>query len=235
MAEAVHGTCPSDRERPQFAGWDRIGQRLHPYMKTIVLAVDGCDYAGLTVTSPDGKTHTATASAEPVYRGDQWQYELDEGPCLDAIATREPVIAHDLDSDDRWPGWAPRAMAELGINAMASMFLFRHRGVGSALNLYARQPHPWTQHALSVAQALAAQLADAAADISYIHDLERALDSRTVIGQAVGIVMHEFDLSANPAFDYLKRLSQDNNIKLSTIAGELVQMRRFPPVSAGGG
>lgn len=55
-----------------------------------------------------------------------------------------------------------------------------------------------------------------------IENLETALERRTVIGQATGLVMERFGLSADVAFEVLRRLSQENNRKLYDIAHELV-------------
>jgi AmiR/NasT family two-component response regulator len=48
--------------------------------------------------------------------------------------------------------------------------------------------------------------------------LRRALDSRDVIGQAKGILMHRRGISAEQAFDLLRRSSQDLNVKLAELA-----------------
>ena len=55
-----------------------------------------------------------------------------------------------------------------------------------------------------------------------IENLETALERRTVIGQATGLVMERFGLTAEVAFEVLRRLSQEHNRKLHDIAVELV-------------
>ena len=40
---------------------------------------------------------------------DALQHQTNEGPCLDAIADRLIVYAHDLDKDLRWRHFAPQA------------------------------------------------------------------------------------------------------------------------------
>ena len=63
---------------------------------------------------------TASGSDAVVRRGDTLQYELDEGPCLDSLRSHQTVISQDLSQETRWPRWAPRAVADLGIQAMIS-------------------------------------------------------------------------------------------------------------------
>ena len=56
-----------------------------------------------------------------------------------------------------------------------------------------------------------------------IEALERALASRTTIGQAMGIWMHRFSLTDTQAFEYLKKVSQQSNVKLRDVARRLVE------------
>ena len=52
--------------------------------------------------------------------------------------------------------------------------------------------------------------------------LQRALVSRTVIDQAIGIIRSRTGVSAPEAFDRLTRMSQDENVKLHLVAEKLV-------------
>ena len=56
-------------------------------------------------------------------------------------------------------------------------------------------------------------------------ELHEALGTRTTIGQAQGILMHAFDINSDQAFAYMRRLSQDRNIKLFKIAQEIIDKR----------
>ena len=55
-----------------------------------------------------------------------------------------------------------------------------------------------------------------------VEELTLALESRTLIGQATGSVMARYGLSADEAFVYLVRRSQDSNTKLRIVCAELV-------------
>ena len=50
----------------------------------------------------------------------------------------------------------------------------------------------------------------------------RALASRYIIGQAKGILMERFNIDAIAAFELLRRLSQESNLRLTDIAERLV-------------
>jgi len=58
--------------------------------------------------------------------------------------------------------------------------------------------------------------------------LELALVTRQEIGQAVGILMERYGLSADAAFAYLRRLSQNGNVKLRDLAEQLRRTGRLP-------
>ena len=52
--------------------------------------------------------------------------------------------------------------------------------------------------------------------------LHRALESRTIIGEALGVLMERFTLDENEAFEALRRASQASNTKISELAAKLV-------------
>lgn len=56
-----------------------------------------------------------------------------------------------------------------------------------------------------------------------IEQMRRAMESRAVIEQAKGILMHTYQLTAEAAWNYLVRTSQLENVKLRTIAYELTE------------
>ena len=55
-----------------------------------------------------------------------------------------------------------------------------------------------------------------------VQGLREALENRDVIGQAKGILMERHGISADEAFGRLVRISQDTNVKLHTVAEQLV-------------
>ena len=65
-------------------------------------------------------------------------------------------------------------------------------------------------------------------DRETIEQLTEAVEHRTVIGQALGILMERFNFDGDQAFDYLARCSQEQNRKLYAIAVEFVETRELP-------
>jgi hypothetical protein len=67
-----------------------------------------------------------------------------------------------------------------------------------------------------------AEGADGEEDRDKIKGLELALEHRTVLGQATGIVMERYGLSAEQAWEKLAQASQHTNRKVYLLASELV-------------
>lgn len=103
--------------------------------------IDGCEAAGVSVVDGGG-IDTPLTTSEIVARGDAMQYQLEEGPCLDAVREHELVYSPDLAHDRRWPKWGPRVTDELDVRSMlcVRLFVLDHDRRG-ALNLYSNKPN----------------------------------------------------------------------------------------------
>lgn len=65
-----------------------------------------------------------------------------------------------------------------------------------------------------------------------VDEVERALGRRLVLGQAQGIVMERLDVTADVAFAFLSRASQQSNTKIHEVAAQLVASRILPSTIA---
>ena len=178
------------------------------------------------------------ASDDVAWRGDAVQYQLDEGPSLDAVRRQETVISPNLGEEARWPEWTSCAVSVLGVQAMMSLWLYTSAssyGAHSygALNLYSDSIDPFGPNEYAIAQAVAAQISVALAAQGEIRGRGVAMSSRTIIGQAEGILMERLGIDADQAFAYLRRISQTENRKLIMICSEIVETRRLPAVING--
>lgn len=220
-----------------MAGAARELQRQDDPDETYAIAVaiavrdiDTCDAAAVSIVT--GRKVVTRASTSPdATRGDELQYETGEGPCLEAIAKGHSVDSPDLSNDDRWPTWGPRVATEVGFHAMLAFQLFNNRteDTWGALNLYSSRRGGFDDVAREQGLALAAHVAVAVHSAEQIHGLDNALAARTVIGQAMGIVMERYDLDPAAAFRLLARLSSTTNTKLRDLSAEIVATRRLPP------
>jgi hypothetical protein len=138
------------------------------------------------------------------------------------------VSSPDLAVDDRWPEWAPLVSAELGVGAMLCLRLYTTRDTLGGLNLYSRTINGFDDDDVNTATFLAANIAVALAESQHAEQMVSAAPNRTVIGEAMGILMERFDLDEDRAFAVLRRVSQAQNVKLFKIAEELVRTRKTP-------
>jgi GAF domain-containing protein len=189
--------------------------------------LEGCHHAGISLIGRKRRITTVAATDDVVLFGDRRQYELGEGPCLDSIHMEQRVYAPYLSVDERWPRWAAD-ISRHGIGSMLCFQLFTNDRDYGALNLYSDHEDGFDEHDQEVGLALAAHAAVALASTRKIEQLNNALGGRTVIGQAEGILMERFGLSADQAFDVLTRVSQQENRRLALVAEDLVQTRSLP-------
>lgn len=194
-------------------------------------AIDGCEAAGIVFVDGDSVT-TAAASSALVAVVDQLQIDSGEGPCLDASTQWSTFYADDLIDDPRWPTFGPAAVAA-GVRSVLAYSLSTDRP--SALNMYARLPAAFgaTDRAKGQLFATLARLAietaeERASDKSKAGNLTEALRTRELIGQAQGILMERERITADQAFDVLRRASQHMNIKLREVAETLVETGESP-------
>jgi transcriptional regulator with GAF, ATPase, and Fis domain len=119
-------------------GSENVEHTLDKAVHLAVELIDGCDAAGVSVVHRRRAIDSPAYTDELVRRGDELQYELNEGPCLDAIAQQRTVASHDLSRESRWPSWGPRVVEELGVRSMLCIQLFTAEETVGALNMYSR-------------------------------------------------------------------------------------------------
>ena len=208
-----------------------VAETLQRIVALAERAIEGCDAAGVLVF--DGATPSTAAASRPLaVELDRLQILAGGGPCIDASMQGSTFYAEDLADDPRWPTFSPAAQA-VGIRSILAYSLTTTRP--SALNLYARYPAAFgaTDRAQGQLFATLARLAldsatERAADEVRASNLTEALRSRELIGQAQGILMERERITADQAFDVLRRASQQVNIKLREIAQTLVETGEAP-------
>ena len=187
----------------------------------------GAEACGLTLEQA-GRGLTVTYSGELAARGDERQYELDDGPCLEALRTGWVVRVRDLADEDRWGDYPRRAM-EAGVRSSLSFPLAMGERARGALNLYSGRPdafsdtderagHSWAGQAggaLSVAWRMAERE-------QAVEHLRRGMLTRQEVGQAVGLLMAQRRCTADEAFELLRSASQRSNEKLRDVAHRMV-------------
>lgn len=171
---------------------------------------------------------TVSNSDELANQVDEIQYGADEGPCLDTLRTGEVVEVDDLTRENRWSRYRGHAVAH-GVISSLSLPLAVDGHTVAALNLYAKEPAAFRGEARRHAEAFAAQCSAALvlvlrqAEQAQLHrQLTEAMSARSVIDQAIGVLMAQERCTADAAFDLLRRASQHRNRKLREVAVDII-------------
>ncbi|MFW6773024.1 GAF and ANTAR domain-containing protein [Nocardioides sp. CPCC 205120] len=181
----------------------------------------GIDHVSVSLARRDGTLETV-AGTDEVARGlDRVQYELGEGPCLHAVLDEHTIVVEHMRHEQRWPEYVARAVRE-GLQAQMGLRLFVDDDTLGGLNLYSSTQETLDEGTLELAELFAAGAAVALGGVRERTQLAEALESRELIGVAVGVVMQRFGLDRTRAFEFLARTSQNSNTKMRDVAARLI-------------
>ena len=207
----------ADRDLDRTA--DLIVSRVHE-------VVPDATHAALTLRSRRG--FTTLAATSPVAReAERLQVSRGSGPAVDPSSHAEFVRSGDLPRESRWPGWS-KAVAERGLRSVLCFRLAAEDGPIGALTLYADEPGRFAAAVVPLGLVYATHAGHAVASAHLVTGLHTALESRHTIGLAQGILMREYDIDVESAFALLTRYSSRLNVKLRTLAEQVVEDRRLP-------
>jgi GAF domain-containing protein len=206
---------------------ESIEQFLHE-MAVMAARLVGSDLSCAMTMRSGGRPVTVACSDPVAERVDEVQYELDQGPCLHAMRDGHTVQIEDTADNARWPEFERRAAAQ-GIRSCLALPLSSGGDRLGALNLYARRASAFGAEQARRAAAFAENASGAltlairlASHAALIEQLRSSLVSRTVIDQALGIVMARERCTQARAFAILSSASQNSNVKLRDIASAIV-------------
>jgi transcriptional regulator with GAF, ATPase, and Fis domain len=191
------------------------------------VAVVGCDYAGVLLTRKGSQVDAIIASHPIAEKADKLQIELHEGPGIVAVADARTTLVTDTATDTRWPPWAAE-MRDLHLGSVLAVRLWTSQSTLGALNLYSCSPRWFDPDALAAAEVFGCHASIALSSAKQEESLWQAIDARTLIGRAQGILMERFALDDQGAFEVLRRYSQNTNTKLNEVARILVRSRTLP-------
>ena len=217
--------------------FEDVATFLDSLVRWAVEQTPGAEACGLTLEQA-GRGLTVTYSGELAARGDERQYELDDGPCLESLRTGKVVAVADMAEEQRW-GLYPERAVEAGVRASLSLPLTVGEQGRGALNLYAGHPHAFTDTDERVGRSWAGQAGGALSVAWRMAEREKAVDhltqgmvTRQVIGQAVGLLMVQRRCTADEAFELLKSASQRSNEKLRDVAARMIAGHEADVLSA---
>lgn len=183
--------------------------------------VDGADAAALVVAGPR-HVEVRSATDDDSRRAGDLEGEVGEGPCRTALVADLSVRSPSLVHDTRWPRWGARVAKETGLQSLLAFRLYGQGRTVGALVVLARDRGAFDDDAHLDGLALSAHVAVAVSSAEQVGHLEQALGTRTVIGQATGILMERYGLTSDVAFATLARVSSSEEVKLRVVAERVV-------------
>lgn len=202
-----------------------VPRTLSRICEVTVPTVEGCDHAVVTVLT-DRRHSTPAASDATGAAVDAIQFEVGEGPSLEAIRDHQTIVADDLATDGRWPRFSRRAVEATGVRSMVALRMFVAGDTMGSLNLYSRVPGAFTEESLAVGAILAAHASvalRAAETKESLARLREVIEARELIGQARGILMGRQGVSSQTAMDILCRGAERLKLELREMARRVVE------------
>lgn len=219
---------------------DVVDEKLRKVVTIAAKAIVGADGVSVSLKRDD-RVKTVAASNDTVLRMDDHQYETGEGPCLSAAADGVPFDIERLTDEQRWPAFVPLAISE-GIASILSTPLLADTGSIGALNIYSNTAAAFGAHQRELAAAFATHASEivAGADLGITEEeldvrIADALQSRTVLALAQGILMARSHVDADQASAVLHRAARDAGTSALSEATDVVASTVGPIEAVGHG
>ena len=185
---------------------------------------------GISVLTEDGVRGFCAASDQLSERVEELQFVLGEGPCIDAFASRRPVLTADLSDGamTRWPVYAPAAYQD-GVRAVFAFPLQIGAARLGIMDIFRQHSGALTGEELTTALIFADVTVEALLDY-----LERGGDGGTFDGpglsvghraqlfQAQGMVMVQLGVTLSEALVRMRAYAYSENCRLDDVAREVV-------------
>jgi hypothetical protein len=196
------------------------------------------DAAAISLVFDGANTGTLGSSGPRARVYDELQFTLGEGPCLESVAVRAPVLVVDLadPSEARWPAYGPAMLAHhiRGVHAMPVLVAGEYVG---ALDLFRAKPGPLRTEQMAGAVA-AAELASIPVLDLMDTDLQAALSdptsnawaelnvlTRAEVSQATGMVMAQLGIDAAEALVRLRAHAYATDRSAIDVARDILDRR----------
>ena len=215
----VAAESPQTADNPGVTGWM---QRLCR-AATRSLPATG---VGVSLMSETGN-HVAYAASDPsCEQFEELQFTMGEGPCMDAYASRKPVLTSDLaEVAGHWPGYAT-AIQDHGVRAVYAFPLQIGASRLGALDIYRAGVGGLSASELTMAFAFAEVAMGALLDAqdgsanSFQHE---AAGHRFELYQAQGMVMVQLGVDLAAAMARLRAYAYAQDCRLADVADAVVE------------
>ncbi|HEY2579016.1 MAG TPA: ANTAR domain-containing protein [Streptosporangiaceae bacterium] len=155
------------------------------------------------------------------------QLRAGRGPVLDALADGQPVGCPDALTETRWPEYTTAAL-RLGVRCSMTL-ASRHEHQAVTLSLFSARPRMLESSQLDLAELLIVYGRTVVGNAADYGDAQRtalqlqaAAESRAVVDQARGMLMQALGCDADEAMRWLRRASQQRNVRVADIAARVL-------------
>ncbi|WP_090823812.1 MULTISPECIES: GAF and ANTAR domain-containing protein [unclassified Arthrobacter] len=174
------------------------------------------------------RTATVAGSTHEARLIDEVQQAYGDGPCLEAMRSHATVHVPDTSIEDRWSEYCT-VIAQRGHLSALCVPLELDEGATAALNFFAPQAKVFDPATILNCELYASQ-AERSLRLAvrigvkqqHAEDLQVAMQTRTVIDLACGIIMGQNRCTQDEAFQILKKASSTRNQKLRDVAESLI-------------
>ena len=188
-------------------------------------AISGAASVGLLLADHRGDLQFMAASNESGREMELFQLQNSEGPCLDCYTSKKPVVNSNLvGAEDRWPLFAPQALAA-GFQSVHAFPMRLRNNVIGALNIFGSSDHRFDPAEVRIVQALAdvatiaiLQERSLARAEALTEQLQGALNSRIIIEQAKGAIAQREGISVDAAFAVLRDRARSSRHRMVDLA-----------------
>ncbi len=194
-------------------------------------------HCGITLLRPR-RAATVASSSERAQALDEIQHGYDDGPCLRAAREEQTYYIPDFRQEQRFPEYR-EAIAEHGILSAIGVPIILEGEANAGLDLYSPEANAFTEEAVAEAEEFARATSVSlrmAVRIARLTErgqhLQTAMESRTAIDLAAGIIMGQNRCSQDEAMNILKMASSARNMKLTLVAQSLIEsVSEAPPTT----
>jgi GAF domain-containing protein len=196
------------------------------------------DAAAISLVFDGANSGTLGSSGAPARMYDELQFTFGEGPCLDSVLQRIPILIVDLadPKEARWPAYRPAMLAHQIRGVYAIPIVVAGEFVG-ALDLYRAQPGPLPGAdlvgavaaaelaAIPLLDLLAGDLQAAVTDPNSNAWVELNTLSRAEVSQATGMLVAQLEVEPAEALIRLRAHAYVTGRSITDIARDIIACR----------
>jgi hypothetical protein len=194
--------------------------------------------AAASVMAEDGVRSVTVASDAASERIEELQFALGDGPCIEAFASRRPVLVPDLAGElgSRWPVYTA-GVSDLGVRAVFAFPLQIGAARLGVLEIFRALPGRLSSSELSraltfaeVAVTTLLHRQERAPPGAAVSGLAEAVERRAELFQAQGMVMVQLGVGLTAALARMRAHAYAENRHLSDVSADIISRRlRFDP------